>query len=373
MKHRLSDPELLRASGARPRRSRSIRSQASQLIGSRRCSLERAVPLGHRRRARTPPGSGNATSWIASGRSPVVEDARRRRVRPRLGRRTARRRRRDRPPRPPDAARRAPSRGARPSSSSPSSELGLRERDGVRRSDRGARPDRVDLCFARAFAPLPTRPGRWPRPLLATRRPPRVLRGRRLGRRRGRSAPGGARDPQVLRTPVLESSGPLVIMTRSVTKRSAPRAARSSSKPKPPPHGAADGSQGAPDCRATPSEAPRSRSDQAASNADARARIGPRGSSRSPTRRAASARARRRSAWAPPSPSSASRCWSWTSIPQGNASTGLGIRHEAREVTVYDVLAAEAPIEGAIVPDARSRTCSRSPPRSTSPGPRSSW
>jgi len=35
--------------------------------------------------------------------------------------------------------------------------------------------------------------------------------------------------------------------------------------------------------------------------------------------------------------------------PQGNASTGLGIRHEARDVTVYDVLAAEAPIEGAIV------------------------
>jgi chromosome partitioning protein len=36
--------------------------------------------------------------------------------------------------------------------------------------------------------------------------------------------------------------------------------------------------------------------------------------------------------------------------PQGNASTGLGIRHEARDVTVYDVLAAEAPIDGAIVP-----------------------
>ena len=36
--------------------------------------------------------------------------------------------------------------------------------------------------------------------------------------------------------------------------------------------------------------------------------------------------------------------------PQGNASTGLGIRHEARDVTVYDVLAAEAPIEGAVVP-----------------------
>ncbi len=36
--------------------------------------------------------------------------------------------------------------------------------------------------------------------------------------------------------------------------------------------------------------------------------------------------------------------------PQGNASTGLGIRHEARDVTVYDVLAAEAPIEAAVVP-----------------------
>ncbi len=35
--------------------------------------------------------------------------------------------------------------------------------------------------------------------------------------------------------------------------------------------------------------------------------------------------------------------------PQGNASTGLGIRHDSRQVTVYDVLAAEAPIEGAII------------------------
>ena len=36
--------------------------------------------------------------------------------------------------------------------------------------------------------------------------------------------------------------------------------------------------------------------------------------------------------------------------PQGNASTGLGIRHEAREVTVYDVVVAEADIHEAIVP-----------------------
>jgi chromosome partitioning protein len=35
--------------------------------------------------------------------------------------------------------------------------------------------------------------------------------------------------------------------------------------------------------------------------------------------------------------------------PQGNASTGLGIRHEARDVTVYDVLAADADIREAIV------------------------
>jgi chromosome partitioning protein len=35
--------------------------------------------------------------------------------------------------------------------------------------------------------------------------------------------------------------------------------------------------------------------------------------------------------------------------PQGNASTGLGIRHEQRDVTVYDVLASEAPIDDAIV------------------------
>jgi len=35
--------------------------------------------------------------------------------------------------------------------------------------------------------------------------------------------------------------------------------------------------------------------------------------------------------------------------PQGNASTGLGIRHDARKVTVYDVLANDAPIMEAVV------------------------
>jgi chromosome partitioning protein len=36
--------------------------------------------------------------------------------------------------------------------------------------------------------------------------------------------------------------------------------------------------------------------------------------------------------------------------PQGNASTGMGIRHEAREVTVYDVVVSEAALEEAVVP-----------------------
>jgi chromosome partitioning protein len=36
--------------------------------------------------------------------------------------------------------------------------------------------------------------------------------------------------------------------------------------------------------------------------------------------------------------------------PQGNASTGMGIRHEAREITVYDVVVAEAHVSDAIVP-----------------------
>jgi chromosome partitioning protein len=35
--------------------------------------------------------------------------------------------------------------------------------------------------------------------------------------------------------------------------------------------------------------------------------------------------------------------------PQGNASTGLGIRHQARATTVYDVVVGEAPLSGAVV------------------------
>src|SRR5205823_11857729 len=38
--------------------------------------------------------------------------------------------------------------------------------------------------------------------------------------------------------------------------------------------------------------------------------------------------------------------------PQGNASTGLGIRHVAREVSTYEVVLAQAGIEDGIVPTA---------------------
>jgi chromosome partitioning protein len=38
--------------------------------------------------------------------------------------------------------------------------------------------------------------------------------------------------------------------------------------------------------------------------------------------------------------------------PQGNASTGMGIRHDARDVTVYDVVVTEADVTSAIVPTA---------------------
>ena len=41
--------------------------------------------------------------------------------------------------------------------------------------------------------------------------------------------------------------------------------------------------------------------------------------------------------------------------PQGNASTGMGIRHEARETTVYHVIVAESPIDDAIVHTAVER------------------
>ena len=74
------------------------------------------------------------------------------------------------------------------------------------------------------------------------------------------------------------------------------------------------------------------------------------GSSLSPTRRAAWARPPPRSTWAPPWPRSASGCWSSTSIPQGNATTGLGIDARNFERSMYDVLMRDDPLEDCIEP-----------------------
>ena len=59
--------------------------------------------------------------------------------------------------------------------------------------------------------------------------------------------------------------------------------------------------------------------------------------------------------------------------PQGNASTGMGIQHEARETTVYDVIVAEAPIERCHRADAGRAPPCASRRRSTWPARRSSW
>ena len=58
--------------------------------------------------------------------------------------------------------------------------------------------------------------------------------------------------------------------------------------------------------------------------------------------------------------------------PQGNASTGMGIRHEHRAVTSYDVIVSETPVTEAIV-HRRSPGSMRYRPRSISRGRRSSW
>ena len=59
--------------------------------------------------------------------------------------------------------------------------------------------------------------------------------------------------------------------------------------------------------------------------------------------------------------------------PQGNASTGMGIRHEAREITVYDVIVGGVADRRRHRPDAGRATCMPSPRRSTWRAPRSSW
>ena len=60
--------------------------------------------------------------------------------------------------------------------------------------------------------------------------------------------------------------------------------------------------------------------------------------------------------------------------PQGNASTGMGIRARGRATSRSTTCScARRRSTSAIVPTARSRASTRSPRRSTSPAPRSSW
>ena len=75
-----------------------------------------------------------------------------------------------------------------------------------------------------------------------------------------------------------------------------------------------------------------------------------RGSSPSRTRRAALANQPLPSASGPPWPNSASGSSSSTSIRRGTRPPAWGYAHEARGVTVYDVVLSEAPVESAIVP-----------------------
>ena len=67
-----------------------------------------------------------------------------------------------------------------------------------------------------------------------------------------------------------------------------------------------------------------------------------------PTRRVAWARPPPRSTSAPAWPTWATGPWSSTSIPQGNASTGLGINPRALESSMYDVLLNDVPLEDCI-------------------------
>ena len=74
------------------------------------------------------------------------------------------------------------------------------------------------------------------------------------------------------------------------------------------------------------------------------------GSSPSPTRRAGSARPPPRSTSGPPWPSRATGSWSIDLDPQGNATTGLGIDARNFELSMYDVIMRDQPLEDCIEP-----------------------
>ena len=97
------------------------------------------------------------------------------------------------------------------------------------------------------------------------------------------------------------------------------------------------------------------------------------GSSPSPTRRAASARRRRRSTSAPAWPSSATGCWSSTSIPRATPPPASGINARNLEASIYDVILHDVPLEDVHRADDAAQPVRGARPPSTWPAPRSSW
>ena len=98
------------------------------------------------------------------------------------------------------------------------------------------------------------------------------------------------------------------------------------------------------------------------------------GSSRSATRRAASARPRPRSTWAPRWPSTGRRVLLVDFDPQGALSVGLGVKPHDLDATIYDLLMERGRHRATTCcsrPRSTAWTCCRA--TSTCPAPRCSW
>ena len=99
-----------------------------------------------------------------------------------------------------------------------------------------------------------------------------------------------------------------------------------------------------------------------------------RGSSRWPTRRAASARPRRPSTWVRRWPSTAARCCWSTSTRRARCSVGLGVNPHNLDLSIYNLLMQDdVTAEDVAHQDRRRRACTCCRPTSTCPRPRSSW
>ena len=147
---------------------------------------------------------------------------------------------------------------------------------------------------------------------------------------RGADLPDRGRSEELFTTSALASSGPLVIMSSAVTKASVRRRRRPAAplvarvpRAVHPPH---------------PAPKPRTRAKTKPIARRPRRRQASPASSRSRTRRAAWASRTTAVSLGAALADLGYRVLVVDLDPQGNASTGMGIRHEAREITVYDVI-----------------------------------